>query len=206
VRALKSWTGIIFHVVQIQKYDQNVAVLIREFLSLSPILKWWKILLGVVETRVTVMTGIRRTFRQCDDRPLLLRIRFVVNARLTSFVRIRIQNWKSVQLQMRKSRPGLTMLAKIIKTAVTPIAGRRKTRRLERISRRRSTESLSDLSGIIRFGSDNLMIVVRSIMRFHRFHSSLAAGPRDHTVGGKNVYPGISFPTAIPIKISILIF
>jgi hypothetical protein len=94
-------------VVQAQEYDQNVAVLTRGSPSPPPILKWWEVLLGVVETRVTVMTGVRRALRQCDDRPLLfrsspargnepIRIWFVVNARLTSFVWTRIQNWKGV--------------------------------------------------------------------------------------------------------------
>jgi len=87
-------------------------VLTRGSSSPSPILKRWEVLLRVVETRVTVMTGIRRALCQCDDRPPILRsspakgnepmsaepsrIKFVVNARLTSFVRTRIQNWKGV--------------------------------------------------------------------------------------------------------------
>jgi hypothetical protein len=105
---------------------------------------------------------------------------------------------------MKKSKPGLTILAKIIKTAVTLTVGKKKTRRLKRISRRRNAENLSNLPGVIRLGSDNLIIVVRLIIRLYRFHSLLAVRPRDYVIGKKNVYPKVSFPTIILIKILIL--
>jgi hypothetical protein len=70
-------------------------------------------------------------------------------------------------LQMKKSRPGLIILAKIIKVAVTLIVGKKKTKKLKRISRRRNVESFLNLPEIVRLGSDNLIIVVRLIMRFY---------------------------------------
>jgi hypothetical protein len=90
---------------------------------------------------------------------------------------------------MRKSRPGLTILAKMTKAAVTLIVSKRKTKRLKKINYRRNVESLSNLPGMIRFGNDNLIIVVRLIMRFHRFHPSLAARPQDHAVKKKTFIP-----------------
>jgi hypothetical protein len=75
---------------------------------------------------------------------------------------------------------------RMTRVAVTPTAGGRKTRRLERISRRRSTESLPGLPGVVRLGSDNLMIFVESTMRLYR------------------LYSGASLPTTIPVKMSIL--
>src|SRR6266536_4351862 len=86
---------------------------------------------------------------------------------------------------MRKNKSGLTMLTRMIKVAVTPTAGRRKTRRLKKISRRRSAENVLGLPGVIRLESDNLMIFVGLIIRLHRLHPSLAVGPRDHIVGKK---------------------
>jgi len=89
------------------------------------------------------------------------------------------------------------MLARMTRAAVTPTVGRRKTR-LERISRRRCTRSLSGLPGVVRLESDILMVVVKPTMRLHRLRPPLAAGPRDHGVGRKHVYPGASLPTTIP--------
>jgi hypothetical protein len=108
-------------------------------------------------------------------------------------------------MQMKKTRPRLTILARITKTAITPTIGRKKMK-LEKINRRRNAESLSSLPGIIRLGNNNLMIVIRLTMRLHRFYPSLAARPRDHTVGKQNVYPGIFFLIIISVKISILTF
>jgi len=55
----------------------------------------------------------------------------------------------------------------MIKAAVILTTGRRKTRRLEKISYRRSTESLLNLPGDIYLGSDDLIIFVRPIIRLH---------------------------------------
>jgi hypothetical protein len=106
---------------------------------------------------------------------------------------------------MQKGRMGLTILTKMTKAVITPTASRRKTRKLERISHRRSAESLPNLSGSVYLGNDNLIVFVRPIMRLHRLHPSLVAGPRDHTVGKNDIYPKTSLPITIPIKISILI-
>jgi hypothetical protein len=107
---------------------------------------------------------------------------------------------------MRKSRPGLTILTRITKTAVTLTASKRKTTRLETISRRRNAEYLLGLPEVIRLGNNNLIIIIRLIIRFYRFHPSLAARPRDYTVGKKDVYPGASLPIIISVKILILAF
>jgi hypothetical protein len=79
-------------------------------------------------------------------------------------------------------------------------------RKLEKINRRRNAESFSDLFGNIYFGSDNLIVFIKLIIRLHRFHRSLAVKPPDHIVGKNDVYPGTSFSITISIKILILIF
>jgi hypothetical protein len=109
-------------------------------------------------------------------------------------------------MQIKKSRLGLTMLAKIIRAVIMLSVGKKKTRKLEKISRRRNAESLSGLPGMIRLGSDNLIMIVKLIMRFYRLYPSLAAGPRDYAVRKKNVYFRISLSTIILIKILILAF
>ncbi len=98
------------------------------------------------------------------------------------------------------------ILTRIIKAAVTLTADKRKIRRLKKIDRRRNAESLLNLSGVIRLGSDNLMIFVKLIIRLRRFYPSLAVGPRDHIVKRRDVYLVTFLPITILIKILILAF
>jgi hypothetical protein len=99
---------------------------------------------------------------------------------------------------------GLTILTKIIKIAITLNIGRKKMRKLEKISCRRNAESLPGLPGDIYFGSDNLIIFVKLIMRLYRFYPPFVVGPRDYAVGKNDDYLEMFFPTIILIKISIL--
>jgi hypothetical protein len=94
----------------------------------------------------------------------------------------------------------------MIRAAIILIIEGKKTRKLERINRRRNAENLPNLPEIIYFGNDNLMIFVELIIRFYRFHPLFAVKPRNYTVGRKDVYPEISLSIIISVKISILIF
>jgi hypothetical protein len=97
------------------------------------------------------------------------------------------------------------MLTIMIKIAIISITDRRKTRRLEKISRRLSDENLLNLFENIRFGNDNLIVFVKLIMRLYRFHRSFAVEPRDYIVGRNDVYSERFLPIIIPVKIPILI-
>jgi len=99
---------------------------------------------------------------------------------------------------------GLTILTRIIRTAVTSIIDRRETRRLERINYRRNAEKLLVLFEDIRLESDNLIVFVRPTVRLHRLHRSLAVVLRDHVVGRRDAYPEVFLPTIIPDKMLIL--
>jgi hypothetical protein len=107
---------------------------------------------------------------------------------------------------MKKSRIRLTMLTIIIRIIIMLIIGRRKIKKLERISRRRNAENLLDLPKDIRFRSDNLIVFVKLIIYFYRFYRLFAAEPRDYIIGINIIYFEISLPIAILIKILILIF
>jgi hypothetical protein len=128
---------------------------------------------------MTIITVIKKAFRQCDDRSPLFR--------------------------SKKSRIGLTILTIMIKIAVILTTGRRKTKKLEKINRQRSVENLPSRPENIRFGNDNLIVFVKLIIRFYRFHRSFAAEPRDYIIGKNDIYFGTFLPITILIKILILI-
>jgi hypothetical protein len=82
----------------------------------------------------------------------------------------------------------------MIKTVITSITDRRKTRKLENISYRRNAENFLNLPGNIRFENDNLIVFIKLIMRLYRFHPLLAVKLFDHIVGRKNVYTETFLP------------
>jgi hypothetical protein len=101
---------------------------------------------------------------------------------------------------------GLTILTIIIKSVIILITDKRKMRKLEKINRRRSAESILNLLGNIYFGNDNLIVFVNLIMRFHRFHRLFAVKPPVYIIGKSDIYFETFFPITILIKILILIF
>jgi hypothetical protein len=107
---------------------------------------------------------------------------------------------------MKKSRIELTILTIIIRFAITLTTDKRKMKKLEKISRRRNAENLLNLPGNIRFGNNNLIVFVKLIIYFHRFHRLFAAEPSDYIVGRNDIYLETFFPIIILIKILILIF
>jgi hypothetical protein len=84
--------------------------------------------------------------------------------------------------------------------------GRKKMRKMERISCRRNDENFLNLFGNIRFGNDNLIIFVKLIMRLYRFHRFLAVRPRDYIIEKNDIYFEVFLPIIILIKILILVF
>jgi hypothetical protein len=91
------------------------------------------------------------------------------------------------------------------KITIISIINKRKMKRLKRISHRRNVENFPNLPESVYFGSDNLIIFIKLIIRLHRYHPSFMIRPRDHTVERKNIYSETSLPTIILIKILILI-